>query len=130
MALLEETEVDLLKKLDVFEKGNAFTAKNFTLNNFVSILDTNTKYVNYILKEHRGKTFSEYINDLRIKYILEYLHSNPESLKYKLNHLSDVAGFSSHSYFTKIFTKKTKITPSKFISALKEKNRKFDEKNI
>lgn len=130
LALLEETEVDLLKKLDVFEKGNAFTAKNFTLNNFVSILDTNTKYVNYILKEHRGKTFSEYINDLRIKYILEYLHSNPESLKYKLNHLSDVAGFSSHSYFTKIFTKKTKITPSKFISALKEKNRKFDEKNI
>lgn len=123
VSLLEETEIELLEKLEVFETKNAFTAKNFTLNNFVTILDTNTKYVNYLLKEHRGKTFSEYINDLRIEYILNYLNDNPESLKYKLTHLSDLAGFSSHSYFTKVFTKKTKITPSKFISSLKEKNK-------
>ncbi len=119
----EKTEVELLRKLEVFESKNAFTAKNFTINNFVSILDTNTKYVNYLLKEHRGKTFSEYINDLRIQYILNYLNDNPESLKYKLTYLSDLAGFSSHSYFTKVFTRKTKITPSKFISSLKEKNK-------
>lgn len=122
--LTNETKEELLKKLLDFENGKAFTAKSFTLNNFASIMDTNTKYLNCLLKEHRGKNFSEYINDLRIKYILEYLHENPESLKYKLNHLSDLAGFSSHSYFTKIFTKSTKITPSKFISALKEKNQK------
>lgn len=120
----EATKTDLLKKLEKFEKGKAFTAKNFTLSNFVSILDTNTKYINSILKEHHGKTFNEYINDLRIKYILEYLHENPESLKYKLSHLSDLGGFSSHSYFTKVFTKKNKITPSKFIASLKERNKR------
>lgn len=120
----EATKTDLLKKLEKFEKGKAFTAKNFTLSNFVSILDTNTKYINSILKEHHGKTFNEYINDLRIKYILEYLHENPESLKYKLSHLSDLGGFSSHSYFTKVFTQKNKISPSKFIASLKEKNKR------
>ncbi|WP_435522310.1 helix-turn-helix domain-containing protein [Chryseobacterium indoltheticum] len=86
-------------------------------------MDTNTKYINYVLKEHRGKTFSEYINDLRIKYILEYLHNNPESLKYKLTHLSELAGFSSHSYFTKVFTKKTKITHQNLFQRLKKKIR-------
>ncbi|SIO16815.1 Helix-turn-helix domain-containing protein [Chryseobacterium scophthalmum] len=125
--ILDATKIDLLKKLEKFEKGKAFTAKNFTKSTFVSILDTNTKYINCILKEHRGKSFNEYINDLRIKYILEYLHENPESSKYKLTHLSDLAGFSSHSYFTKVFTKKTKITPSKFISSLAEKNKNVDE---
>lgn len=120
--ILESTKKDLLKKLERFEKGNAFTAKNFTVSCLVSILDTNPKYIVSIIKEHYGKTFNEYINDLRIKYILEYLHDNPESLKYKLTYLSELGGFSSHSYFTKVFTKKNKISPSKFILALNEKN--------
>ncbi|WP_265426662.1 helix-turn-helix domain-containing protein [Chryseobacterium sp. YIM B08800] len=124
--LLDATKFDLLKKLERFEKGKAFTAKNFTKSTLVSILDTNTKYINRIIKEHSGKSYNDYINDLRIKYILEYLHENPESCKYKLTHLSELAGFSSHSYFTKVFTKKTKITPSKFISSLAEKNKNVD----
>lgn len=124
--ILDATKTDLLKKLEKFEKGKAFTAQHFTISTFVSILDTNTKYINSILKEHYGKSFSEYINDLRIKYILEYLHDNPESCKYKLTHLSELAGFSSHSYFTKVFTKKTKISPSKFISSLMEKRNDVD----
>lgn len=123
--LLDETTDNLLQKLICFENGKEFTAKNFTLSNFVSILDTNAKYANSLLKEYRGKSFNEYINDLRIKYILDYLHENPESLRYKLTYLSDLAGFSSHSYFTKVFTKKNKITPSKFITSLKEKNEKI-----
>lgn len=126
-AILDTTKADLLKKLKEFEKGNAFTAKHFTISTFVSILDTNTKYANNILKEQYGKTYSEYINDLRIQYILKFLHENPESCRYKLNHLSELAGFSSHSYFTKVFTKKTKITPSKFISSLIEKNGNIEE---
>ncbi|MFL9833977.1 helix-turn-helix domain-containing protein [Chryseobacterium terrae] len=125
--ILDVTKAELLKKLEKFEKGKAFTAQHFTISTFASILDTNTKYINSVLKEHYGKTFSEYINDLRIKYILEYLHENPEGCKYKLTHLSELAGFSSHSYFTKVFTKKTKITPSKFISSLVERNQDIEK---
>ncbi|MCA6065910.1 helix-turn-helix domain-containing protein [Chryseobacterium sp. RG1] len=114
-----EKETELLKKIEEFEKGTAFTAKNFTLSNFASILGTNTKYITYLLKEYWAKSFSDYINTLKIKFIIEHLYENPESVKYKISYLCELAGFSSHSHFTKVFTKETGISPSKFISNLK-----------
>lgn len=117
-----EKETELLKKIEDFEKGTDFTAKNFTLNNLSSILVTNQKYINYLIKEHKGKNFNDYINGLKIKFVVELLYNNPEALKYKINYLSEISGFSSHSHFTKIFTKEVEISPSAFISNLKKHN--------
>ncbi|MGO4710816.1 helix-turn-helix domain-containing protein [Chryseobacterium sp. 2TAF14] len=56
---------------------------------------------------------------MKIKYVIEYLQNNPQHLKYKINHLSELCGFATHSHFTKVFTKETGISPSEFISNLK-----------
>ncbi len=125
----ESKEKELLEKLIAFEAGTKFTARNFTISNLASILDTNTKYTNYILKNHRGENFNAYINGLKISYIVNLLYKNPSYLNYKITHLSDLSGFSSHSRFTHIFKQKLNISPSEFISRLKEKADKTNMSN-
>lgn len=118
-----KTEKELLIKLQLFEKGTAYTSKNFTFSNFISLLETNSKYANYIIKEYRQKNFNDYLNDLRIKYIVEKLYNNPEYLNYKISYLADMSGFSSHSRFTQIFKKVVNISPSQFIHELSNKHK-------
>ncbi|PIF46449.1 AraC-like DNA-binding protein [Chryseobacterium sp. 52] len=121
MIMSEEREKSLLEKIKEFERGSMFTEKNFTMAQMASALESNAKYINYVLQKYRGKTFSDYINELRIKFIVDKLISNPEYLSYKINYLSDISGFSSHSRFTYIFKKELNISPSEFISQLTEK---------
>jgi len=119
----KEKETELLSKMIEFEKGIEFTNKNFTISNFTAILETNSKYANYILKKHRKKNFNDYINGLKIKFIIEKLYANPEYLNYKINYLSELSGFSTHSRFAQIFKNETGISPSEFISKLSKTKR-------
>ena len=119
----KEKEAELLSKMIEFEKGIEFTNKNFTISNFIAILETNSKYANYILKKHRKKNFNDYVNGLKIKFIIEKLYANPEYLNYKINYLSDLSGFSTHSRFAQIFKNEKGISPSEFISKLSKTKR-------
>ncbi|MGU3376860.1 helix-turn-helix domain-containing protein [Chryseobacterium sp. M5A1_1a] len=114
-------EKELLDKIKKFEEGILYTEKNFSMAQMALALDSNAKYINYILQKYRGKTFSDYVNELRIKFIIRNLEQKPEYLNYKINYLSEVSGFSSHSRFTYIFKKELNISPSEFISNLREK---------
>lgn len=119
-----DKENELLEKIVTFEKGEAFTENNFAMAQMATLLGSNAKYINYVLQKHRGKTFSDYINELRIKFIVNKLIENPEYLNYKINYLSEISGFSSHSRFTFIFKKELNISPSDFIEQLNQKNKK------
>lgn len=119
-AISEEKEKELLQKLIEFERGEQYLKKNFTRSNMATLLGTNSWYISILLQEHRGKQFSDYINHIRIEYIVNLIYNNPEYLKYKISHLSDLCGFTSHSRFAQIFKKEKGISPSEFISGLSE----------
>ncbi|WP_407505406.1 helix-turn-helix domain-containing protein [Elizabethkingia miricola] len=126
----EAKESELLEKLNHFETGTDFMAKNFTLSNLASILDTNTKYVHYLLKAHRNKNFNDYINGLKIKYIVHCLCKEPKFQNYKISYLADIGGFSSQSRFAYIFKKEVGLSPSEFIRTLKRKNKTSQNTDI
>ncbi|UKB78324.1 helix-turn-helix domain-containing protein [Chryseobacterium sp. MEBOG07] len=119
----EDREKDLLDKINRFESGALFTEKNFTMGQMSYTLESNSKYINYVLQKYRGKTFSDYVNELRIKFIIDKLIKNPEYLSYKINYLAEISGFSSNSRFAYIFKKELGISPSEFISQLSKKNK-------
>lgn len=116
----DEKERELMSKLEIFERGIAFTEKGFTQSNLTAILETNTKYLTYILKEHRNKSFNDYVNGLKINFIINKLYNHPEHLNYKINYLSEISGFSSQSRFTHIFKQEIGMSPSEFITQLSE----------
>lgn len=118
-----EVEEAILNKLSVFEQGDAFANTSINLASLSVMLETNSKYLSHVINKHKGKDFSNYINDLRIYYILRKLESSPEYLNYKISYLAEKSGFSSHSKFTAKFTGVTGMSPSTFMSLLRKENK-------
>ncbi len=112
-------QAELLEKLKEFESSEVFLDKNMSFSVLVSHLNTNTKYLNYILKNLKKKDFNTYINDLRIENIISKLTSDSDFLKYKISYLAEVSGFSSHSNFSANFRRVTEVSPSEFIESIK-----------
>ncbi len=116
-----ETEDALLEALQKFEKHQLYKDKNASLSYVASYMETNTKYLSYIIKKHRQKDFTNYINELRVNYIIEKLTTDPVYRQYKISVLADEAGFSSHSKFATIFKNITDVSPSYFINYINQK---------
>ena len=114
----DKTEQDILKSLRAFEAKKQFNTKGISAAQMAVMLKTNTKYLTYILKEHRGSDFYNYINAKRINYIVKELHDNPALLQYKIAVLSEMCGFNSHSQFASIFKSIKNISPSQYIQFL------------
>ncbi|KGO91572.1 hypothetical protein Q766_17025 [Flavobacterium subsaxonicum WB 4.1-42 = DSM 21790] len=116
----EKTEKGLLDKLARFEESGKFISNNISLSGLARQLDTNTKYLSEIINTHKGGNFNTYINELRVKYILKKLQSDPVYLNYKVSYLAEESGFSSHSAFATVFKSVTGISPTTYISFLKK----------
>lgn len=122
--MTSETEEKLLARLNKFEKSTLFNNKNISLPFLAGRFETNTKYLSYIINTHKEKDFNNYINELRINYIIEKLRNDPQYRNYKMASLADEVGISSHSKFSKVFKKVTSLSPSLFIKYLQEETQK------
>jgi len=109
----------LLEKLEKFEADEDFLDSDISLNLLAENLNTNTKYLSEIINTYKNKNFHSYINELRINYIINKLKNNPVYLKYKVSHLAEEAGFSSHSLFSTVFKQVTGHSPASFIKIIK-----------
>lgn len=116
----EVVEVKLLSDLDEFEKSEKYTDKQISLPILAGILNTNTKYLSHVLNTHKNKDFNTYINELRVKYIIEEIEKNEAFKNYKISYLAEKAGFSSHSKFSAIFKSVTGFSPSTFLEYLEK----------
>lgn len=122
VTIAPDKESDILKKLDEFEKSEGFRNKNLSLASMADSFNTNTGYISTVININKNKNFNNYINELRINYIVQKLKNDPQYLKYKISHLADESGFSSHNTFTAVFSNFIGVSPSNFIKFLsKEK---------
>jgi AraC-like DNA-binding protein len=62
----------------------------------------------------------EYINDLRIDYIISLLHNEPKYKHYTNGSLVAEAGFSSTQRFANVFLAKTEIPSTYFMEELRK----------
>lgn len=115
----EETEKAILKKLQKFENSTKFTDKKISLSSLSTMIDTNSKYLTYVIRKNKNQDFSTYINQLRINYIVNKIQSDSNYQNYKLSYLADECGFSSHSKFSQYFKVFVGKSPSDFISDIK-----------
>lgn len=111
----DSTKNKIIEELKKFETEEGFIDKNITLYHLSNKIGCNTKYLSRTIKEEYGKSFSNYINELRIEYLLEKLKNEESFLNYKISHLSKLVGFSSDPTFIKAFQKKTGMNPSEYL---------------
>ena len=124
LLLSEETLQRLLNSLEEFEAQQQFTSGTITLSQMAAQINTNIKYLSYVIKTHKERDFNGYINELRVDYIIKQLREQPRWRSYKISVLAEKAGFSSHGKFTTIFKGVTGLSPSVFIQHLNNEERK------
>jgi len=113
-----ETEDRILCCLQKFENQKAFLDKETSLYRLSNQFECNTKYLSFVVKKHKNKSFTQYINDLRIQYVLDKLKTDPTFSKYKIYHLSEISGFSSQRAFTLAFINNTHMKPLEYIKKI------------
>ncbi|MFT3794702.1 helix-turn-helix domain-containing protein [Flavobacterium sp.] len=126
-----EEDIGISKEIvdKIIEKFKAFEQDKLYLKNDVSLItlsqsfETNSKYISKVINYYSKKSLTNYLNDLRIDYIVQELQHNKSLRKYTINAISEEIGFNNAESFSKAFYKKTGIKPSFFIKELEKKKK-------
>ncbi|TRW25188.1 AraC family transcriptional regulator [Flavobacterium zepuense] len=108
----------ILKQLEKFEAQKKFLQKDLTLVNLASAFNTNANYLSKVISYYRDKNYINYLNDLRIDYIINLLKTETKYRNYTIKALAAEAGFSTAQHFSKAFFTRTGIYPSYFVNEL------------
>ncbi|WP_430412722.1 helix-turn-helix domain-containing protein [Kordia sp.] len=113
---------NVLSNLNSFEENKRYLDKGLSINELAKIVETNSKYLSIIINFHKQKTFSNYINDLRIDYIIKKIKQNKKYQKYNMVGLAEECGFSNRRSFSIAFNKRTKLSLKYFINELRKES--------
>ncbi|WP_025742646.1 AraC family transcriptional regulator [Aquimarina pacifica] len=111
---------EVLEKLMVFESNKEFLSSKVTLTQLSSELGTNNKYLSKIINTYKEKSFSQYINDLRIDFVVERLTTDKKLRNYTIKAIAREVGFNSAEVFSRTFYTRHGIYPSYFIKKLEK----------
>lgn len=115
-----EAVAAVLKQLEKFERDNKFLEKDLTLVKLAAAFNSNTKYLSKIIYHYRDKGFVDYINELKVDYLITLLKNDKKIRNYTNKALADEAGFSTTQRFVTAFLAKTSMPPSYFVEELKK----------
>ncbi len=123
-SLQQDVVKDLLAKLSTFEKERGFLKEEINLNKLANEFETNSNYLSKVINQEKKLSFINYIDKLRIDYIVKELQKNKKLQRYTVKALAKEAGFKSTESFSKAFHKFTNIRPSYFIKELSKMRKK------
>jgi len=110
-----ETELKIFKALEDWEKSHYFLNPACSIITAAREIGCNTKYLSYVVNKHMKVDFPNYVNQLRLEYLNNYLRTVPEGRNLKLSYLASICGFSSYGKFAKFVKEKTKYSPTQYI---------------
>lgn len=104
-------EQSLLTLSPVIRTALVYIGKNYsgkiTLDNVASQLSMNRSYLSQLFKKETGKTFGDYVEQIRIEKAKELLSGSEASII----HIAEQTGFNNQNYFTKVFKASTGVSP-------------------
>ncbi len=115
--------LEVLKKMENFEKENQFLSNKITLNSLAKKLGTNSAYLSRIINFHKNQSFSAYLTSHRINYAIEALKKQRKLRGYTVKAIAFEVGFKNSESFTTAFYKETKLYPSYFIKELQKREK-------
>ena len=119
LKMTPEVKTSILKHLDNFEGSGQFRTKDITLPKLAKKFNTNIVYVSKVISYSRQKKAVDYINDLRIDWLLTQLETNSKFRNYTNKALAEESGFNTTQHFTRAFSKNTGLSPTFYVQELK-----------
>lgn len=113
-----EQEEKILNSIKKLEDSLYFLKPELSQHTMAKKIGTNTTYLSKIINTHKKMSFNEYINDIRINYIITKLYQDKSFRKYTVQAIAETAGYKNSNSFHKIFKEKTGVTPMQFIEKI------------
>ncbi|MGS2761331.1 helix-turn-helix domain-containing protein [Sinomicrobium sp. M5D2P9] len=112
-SLSEHDKQHILHKLKSLEETEFYTEPSLSLPKLAKQLGTTSHYLSQVINEEIGKTFFDYIGELRVNKAKKML-TDPGTLNFKIEEIAERSGYLSKSAFNATFKKITGSTPGKF----------------
>ncbi len=122
-SLLEEVAIKIAEKVNnynnksiklILRKAIDYIQDHYneqvTLNEVAENIYVSTFYISRMFKKELGKSFVDYLNDVRIEKSKELL----KDVRYKTYEVAEIVGISDPHYFSKLFKKYSGMTPSEY----------------
>ena len=114
------SETEILKLESAVKKlitDKTFLTSNITRKSFCKINDIKSeRYLSHYINEKYNKSFSVFLNDLRIEFAYNRIQNDAVFRNYKIEEIAKSSGFGSKKSFERAFTTKYGLTPFKVIS--------------
>lgn len=118
IGIADDIVSDILEKLALFEERHKFLKKNISISSLAKEINTNTKYLSKIINHHKHKSFTNYVNELRVQYSVDQLKENSSLKNYTIQGIAEEMGFNSAESFSSAFKRNTGMKPSYFMRKL------------
>ena len=99
--------------LDFMETSKPYLNQKLLINQLARDINTNNKYLSYVINKEFDQNFVTFINNYRISESKIYMQ-DAEYENYKIEAIGNMAGFKSRSSFNNAFKNITGETPSAF----------------
>lgn len=109
---------ELLERIyQLMDKRQLFRNSELKVADVAEVLCTNSRYVTDCIKDRRGMTFTQFVNEYRVSYVQQILRQRPNL---KVFEAYTEAGFTSERSFFRIFKDVTGMTTSEWLSQNKD----------
>lgn len=108
-----KSAIDKLVAEQLFLKPQ-ITRKSFCLNNKIK----SERYLSHYINDEYKKSFSVFLNDLRIEYAYNRIKNDNRFRNYTVEQIAKDSGFGSKKSFERVFSSKYKVTPYKLILSI------------
>lgn len=89
---------------------NTHFSEKLTLKSLASVFNMNPNYCCALFTKYLGKTFSQYLTELRITEAQTLL----KTTFYSLEEIAELIGYNDYSYFSKVFKKQCTYSPKEY----------------
>ena len=111
---------DLLERIiQLMDERHLFRNTNLKAADVAVELGTNSRYVTDCIRDCRGMTFTQFVNEYRVSYVQRLLRQHPDM---KVFEAYTSAGFTSERSFFRIFKDVTGMTTSEWLSRFGQKS--------
>lgn len=116
-----DTENKILAALTQWEAQELYLNPSCSITTASKEIGCNSKYLSFVVNKNKKIDFPNYVNNLRLDFLNNYLRTVEEARNFKLTYLAALSGFSSYGKFAKSIKDRTGFNPTQFIVFFDEK---------
>ena len=119
--LKEEKKQKLVEHImQVMNDTDAICQPSFTLQSLAERVNSNTSYVSQAVNEHFGISFTNLLNQYRVREACRRMEDHASYGKLTIDAISESVGFKARITFTKAFRQNVGMLPSEYLKAAKQ----------